>query len=158
MKINLNQCWLSPVSVRDWFGFQELFSNQQVRKMNGADKDTKASFEKYLSNDASFSIYVQGRMVGTISLFKTSLSSAVRSLNSRELTYALIPDQWGEGIMHEAVGYVCNHAAEQFGLDVILAGCFPENRRSSSVLQRHGFRTVFVRYGERVELIYMRCC
>ena len=155
MKICLNHCWLSRISERDWIGFHDLFSNHLVREMNGADTDIKASFERYLSNDASFSVFVQDRMVGTVSLFDTSLSKAVRSLSTRELTYALMPDQWGKGIMHEAVSYICNQYAKELGLDVIFAGSFLGNERSSSVLRNQGFRLVFIRYGEHEEKIFV---
>ena len=52
-------------------------------------------------------------------------------------------------------GIKAREIAKELGLDVIFAGSFLGNERSSSVLRNQGFRLVFIRYGEHEEKIFM---
>jgi ribosomal-protein-alanine N-acetyltransferase len=73
-------------------------------------------------------------MVGTCSLF--NLNAQCRRA---ELGYALGADAWGQGLMHEALTALLDHAFGKLGLNRIEADVDPRNRRSTRTLERLGF-------------------
>lgn len=61
-------------------------------------------------------------------------------LEEGELWYLLRPDQWGRGIVTEAVRQLVHHGFDALGLHRIWASCLPENPGSARVLEKLGFR------------------
>jgi [ribosomal protein S5]-alanine N-acetyltransferase len=61
------------------------------------------------------------------------------AINCMELGYALAEDQWGKGLMTEAVQAVIRHGFEDLGLDMISIYRNPRNFRSGSVIEKCGF-------------------
>ena len=57
-----------------------------------------------------------------------------------ELGYVLARDQWGRGLMHEALSALLAYAFEGYGLRRVEAEVNPDNRASVAVLERLGFR------------------
>jgi len=57
-----------------------------------------------------------------------------------ELGYWLLPEHWGKGIIHEALGRVLDHAFNTLGLHRVTAEVETENAASARVLLRRGFR------------------
>jgi RimJ/RimL family protein N-acetyltransferase len=55
-----------------------------------------------------------------------------------ELLYGLEPEFWGQGLATEASRCVLRYAFESLGLDCVVAGADPPNRRSLAVLDRLG--------------------
>ena len=60
-------------------------------------------------------------------------------INCMELGYALSEDQWGKGMMTEAVKAVIRHGFEELGLDMISIYRNPRNFRSGRVIDKCGF-------------------
>ncbi|MBL8001930.1 MAG: GNAT family N-acetyltransferase [Flavobacteriales bacterium] len=56
-----------------------------------------------------------------------------------ELGYWLLPEHWGKGIIHDALGHVLDHAFNTLGLHRVMAEVEPENIASARVLLKHGF-------------------
>lgn len=56
-----------------------------------------------------------------------------------EIGFILHPDQWGQGLAHEAVGAVVARAFEVHGLAAIVADVDPRNAASLRLLARLGF-------------------
>ena len=54
--------------------------------------------------------------------------------------YLLIPSQWGNGYMTEAVREMIRFAFEEMGIHRVAATCDAENIRSSKVMERCGMR------------------
>lgn len=58
---------------------------------------------------------------------------------ARMLGYWLKEEEWGKGIMTEAVEAVLQYGFKQLKLDLITANCYPFNKRSQHILERQGF-------------------
>jgi [ribosomal protein S5]-alanine N-acetyltransferase len=56
-----------------------------------------------------------------------------------EIGYELAPEQWGQGIMPEAVGAIVRFGFERMGLHSIEAQIEPNNQGSRRVLEKLGF-------------------
>jgi [ribosomal protein S5]-alanine N-acetyltransferase len=57
-----------------------------------------------------------------------------------EIGYDLAPEQWGQGIMPEAVGAMLRFGFERLGLHSVEAQIEPNNHGSRRVLEKIGFR------------------
>jgi putative acetyltransferase len=76
----------------------------------------------------------ENRVIGSIGLHRKDVETV------REIGYVMHPDYWGNGYMTEAVREVIRFAFENFGIDLIQIGHFPENTRSKSVIRKCGFQ------------------
>ncbi|TWV96234.1 GNAT family N-acetyltransferase [Chitinophaga pinensis] len=59
--------------------------------------------------------------------------------HSAEIGYWLGEAYWHKGIMTAAIGMVCRHAFEQYGISRIFAGVFAYNSYSARALEKNGF-------------------
>ncbi len=75
-----------------------------------------------------------GALVGTCSLF--NFNPACRRA---EIGYALARSVWGEGLMHEALEALVDHAFDALNLHRIEADIDPRNAASARSLERLGF-------------------
>lgn len=69
-----------------------------------------------------------------------------------EIGYLLHPDQWGKGIMKEAINVVVDYGFAVVGLHSIEALTDPKNIASCSVLERTGF----IKEGHLKESVYFK--
>ena len=146
--IHLTQSDLSPVVEDDRERFLLLFNDPEVIRWSRPPEDLVSLFERYLENPHSFAVRERGNLIGTVSLFETSLTRAISSLVCYELTYSLMQSYRRKGIMGEAVSYLCDSYADGLKTDVLFAGCFSGNTVSRRILCSQGFQPVFIRYHE----------
>jgi RimJ/RimL family protein N-acetyltransferase len=59
--------------------------------------------------------------------------------NEVELSYALIPDFWGQGLATEMAAAIVDIGFEQLGLKEIVSFTLPGNRASQRVMEKAGF-------------------
>ena len=92
----------------------------------------------FLSRDAVFGIVLRetGHVIGSIGLIDDPKRE---NPAARMLGYALGKDNWGRGIMTEAVRATLAYGFERLSLALISAYCYPETRRSQRVLDKCGF-------------------
>lgn len=76
----------------------------------------------------------ENRVIGSVGLHHKDVDSV------REIGYVMHPDHWGKGYMTEAVKAVIRFAFENYPIDIIQIGHFPENARSRSVIRKCGFQ------------------
>jgi len=74
------------------------------------------------------------RLVGTIGFHKID-----RPNYRAEIGYILHPDQWGKGIMNEAIKSVLDYGFKEMDLHSIEARIDPKNQRSAQILLKNGF-------------------
>ena len=58
----------------------------------------------------------------------------------REIGYVLAKDQWGRGLMPEAVQAVINYMFDEIDLDFLLCGYYHKNNQSKRVQEKCGFK------------------
>lgn len=73
-------------------------------------------------------------LIGTIGFYRLK-----KEHHRGEIGYLLDPDQWGRGLMHEAMGAALTCGFERFLFHSIEAVTDPRNLASRRVLERHGF-------------------
>lgn len=79
------------------------------------------------------------KVIGSIGLHDTAVSSADNAKNSLELGYALSSNYWGKGYMTEAATAVMHYAFSRLNVDVLWCGYFDYNTRSRRVCEKLGF-------------------
>ena len=161
MDISVETLHIERTSQNDHSSFCVLLSDPIVTEMNGRTADVEMLFKRYLNNLYSFSVFNENTFVGLCSLFPTSLSSAVKSINSLELVYSVLPEYWNNGIASFAVERMCKLGFDEIGLNCIFAGCFTDNTASARVLQKSGFKLIFHRelnssINNKTESIYLK--
>ncbi len=101
-----------------------------------------------------FTILIDGEACGIISLSNVSIEHACG-----ELGFWLGRDQWGRGVMTEAVRLMLRFAFDDLGLYRVYASAFAANEASRRVLEKNGLklegtlREAIVRYGERQDFL-----
>ena len=80
--------------------------------------------------DASddFIVEMDGRLIGKAGFWRLP-----------EIGYILHPDQWGKGIMNEAIKSVLDYGFKEMDLHSIEARIDPKNQRSAQILLKNGF-------------------
>jgi [ribosomal protein S5]-alanine N-acetyltransferase len=73
-------------------------------------------------------------LIGTIGLYKLQPEHQLA-----EVGFQLMPDQWGKGLMREALNAVVHFAFDQLGAHRVEAKTDPRNARTRTLLERCGF-------------------
>lgn len=76
-----------------------------------------------------------GKMIGTIGYWRI-----VKEHYRAEIGYLLHPDEWGKGIMKEALGKVIQYGFKQMQLHSIEANINPANLASAALLENCGYK------------------
>lgn len=81
-------------------------------------------------------------MIGSIGieLYHCALPKEYDFLLGRELGYVLAKDEWGKGLMSEAVSRVISYCFNDLDLDFLTCSHFARNVRSRRVIEKNGFR------------------
>jgi [ribosomal protein S5]-alanine N-acetyltransferase len=121
----------------------------------GARRFIRSAWNSWTRGRAyTFAILVDGEPCGIISLRNVSMEHACG-----ELGFWLGRDQWGRGIMTEAVRLMLRFAFEDLGLYRVYASTFAANDASRRVLEKNGLslegtlREAIVRYGARQDFL-----
>lgn len=97
-----------------------------------------ARVAQYRHAHSDFAITLDGQLIGHVGIYERIGADGGPAPATRELGYALHPDYWGRGYMHEALTLVLTALASQ-GVTTVWAGSFPDNHRSLAVLRHLGF-------------------
>ncbi|MDY3691133.1 MAG: GNAT family N-acetyltransferase [Dysosmobacter sp.] len=86
-----------------------------------------------------------GKVIGSVGFVGNHPAGEDPMVPDDEVGYALSPDQWGRGLMPEAVEAVLEYGFTQLGLRRIWCGHYAGNWRSSRVIGKCGFHYRFSR-------------
>jgi [ribosomal protein S5]-alanine N-acetyltransferase len=133
-----------------WRHHESLEESERVLTLFIEEKKTFALVEKET-----------GRVIGSLGLEQITcpLPSSFADLKGREIGYVLAKDQWGKGLMSEAVKAVIDYCFNTLHLDFLTVGHFKRNLRSQRVILKAGF-TLFgedvyaTSYGSKEENLY----
>jgi ribosomal-protein-alanine N-acetyltransferase len=91
----------------------------------------------FLNNSEVFGMVLKssGRLIGTVGFREDPKR---HNPVCRMLGYAMSESCWGRGLMPEAAEAVVRYGFSELGLDLISAYCYPDNLRSSHVLEKTG--------------------
>lgn len=81
----------------------------------------------------------QGFLIGSVDVDARS-SLVIGRDHASELGYWLAVPYWGNGVMSEAVKWLCEYAFRELELTRLTAHVFSFNLRSEKVLQKNGFQ------------------
>ncbi len=136
----------------DWGDLYEYASGTVVGPSAGWEphktpEESKALIQTLRDNPDCFAIVRQAenKVVGSIGLYDTSLSRAIRSQNAREIGFSLNPAYWGQGYATEAARAVLAHAFDTLALDTVFCAHFDFNLGSRRVCEKLGFVYTFER-------------
>lgn len=82
-----------------------------------------------------------GRVIGSLGLeVPETVPEEARPLLGREIGYVLRKEDWGRGLMPEAVRYVIDYCFQTLGYDWLTCAHFLWNRQSKRVIEKCGLR------------------
>ena len=146
-RLRTDRLVLRALEETDGEGFYEVFSDPEtMRYWSGTPVSDRAEAEALLRRE--FELLAGGdcqtwatalpdsdRLIGKITLF------GISEQNRRaEIGYILRRDQWGRGLMSEALAEILDYAFDEVGLHRIEADTDPANRPSLALLEKFGFR------------------
>ncbi len=104
-------------------------------------EESQAILNMFIDGRKTFAIELRetGQVVGSLGLEEMDPDPAPHLLG-REIGYVLAKDQWGRGLMTEAVSAVIEYCFTVLQLDHLTCGHFLRNHRSERVIQKCGFR------------------
>ena len=141
---------LRPFKDVDLDDFYAYASVEGVGEMAGwhyhESKEKSATIlKKFIDEDKTFAICLKnsGRVVGSLGVeFYTAEDKLTEfdGYKGREIGYVLAKDQWGRGLMPEAVQAVINYMFDEIDLDFLLCGYYYKNNQSKRVQEKCGFK------------------
>jgi RimJ/RimL family protein N-acetyltransferase len=146
-RLRTDRLVLRALEETDGEAFYEVFSDPEtMRYWSGTPVGDQAEAQALLRREFALldggdcqtwavALPDSDRLIGKISLF------GISGQNRRaEIGYILRRDQWGRGLMSEALAVVLDHAFDEVGLHRIEADTDPANRPSLALLEKFGFR------------------
>ena len=121
--------------------------------------ESRTILEKFISGKKTFALELSGRVVGSLGVEKYNEARfpAFDSKRCRSLGFILAKDQWGKGLMTEAVNEAVRWLFEQIGLDAIFCSHYLKNKRSARVQKKCGFEHLIYSYHKNAFGDYVEC-
>ena len=131
----------------DFFGYASV---EGVGEMAGwphhENKDkSKEILTRFIDEDKTFALVLKetGRVVGSLGVEFYGAEDKLTEFDGykgREIGYVLAKEQWGKGLMAEAVSAVINHLFDEIDLDFLTCGYYDFNNQSKRVQEKCGFK------------------
>ena len=134
--------------------FISLQENEKVTRGTGRSLPASELFDYYIDREYSYIVLYEGKKAGFAAFYRNSMTDSFEHLKIAEVTYALMPEQWGRGIGTEAMDLLLKEAGKA-GFDCVLAGAFTDNPASGCILRKKGIRIFSRFYGDREEEIFL---
>lgn len=111
-----------------WKYHQSVDESREIVRMFVKDRNVFAITDKE-----------SGRIIGSLGLHQPESMEEYEQLYGLEIGYVLSPDNWGKGIMTEAVRAVINWIFGNTDVGILYCGHFTFNDRSRRVIEKCGF-------------------
>lgn len=115
-------------------------------KAHTSPQVTEEILQHFLEEKTCFAVVLkeEGRVVGSLGLHNSwaNEEEEYQHLRLKEMGYVLAKDQWGRGLMPEAVGAVLRFCFGQLELDAVTVSHFTFNHQSRRVIEKCGFTLV----------------
>ena len=141
---------LRPFKWDDLDDFFAYASVEGVGEMAGwphhENKDkSKEILTLFIDEDKTFALCLKenGRVVGSLGVEFYGAEDKLTEFDGykgREIGYVLAKDQWGKGLMAEAVKAVINYLFDEKDLDFLTCGYYDFNNQSRRVQEKCGFK------------------
>lgn len=141
---------LRPFKWDDLDDFFTYASVEGVGEMAGwphhENKDkSKEILTRFIDEDKTFAVCLRdsGRVVGSLGIEFYGAEDKLTEFDGykgREIGYVLAKDQWGKGLMAEAVKAVINYLFDEKDLDFLTCGYYDFNNQSRRVQEKCGFK------------------
>lgn len=141
---------LRPFKWDDLDDFFTYASVEGVGEMAGwrhhENKDkSKEILTRFIDEDKTFALCLKenGRVVGSLGVELYGAEDKLTEFDGykgREIGYVLARDQWGKGLMAEAVKAVINYLFDEKDLDFLTCGYYDFNNQSRRVQEKFGFK------------------
>ena len=138
---------LRPFALSDLEDFYEYASVDGVGQMAGwlphESRDISLGIlNQFMEEKKTFALELDGKVIGSLGIeqYKESDVPEFDPLACREIGYVLAKDDWGRGLMAEAVRELLRWLFEDVGLDLIFCSHFLHNKQSARVQEKCGFR------------------
>ena len=141
---------LRPFKWEDLDDFFAYASVEGVGEMAGwphhENKDkSKEILTLFIDEDKTIALCLKenGRVVGSLGIEFYGAEDKLTEFDGykgREIGYVLAKDQWGKGLMAEAVKAVINYLFDEKDLDFLTCGYYDFNNQSRRVQEKCGFK------------------
>ncbi len=143
---------LRPLRAEDLEDFYAYCSVPGVGELAGwphhkSLEESKEVLDMMIAEGISLGLELKstGHLIGTVCIDELESSPEIENCRGLIMGYDLSMDDWGQGLMPEAVRAVCGYVFDILGYDYISAGIKPENTRSIRVAEKCGLRFFRIR-------------
>ena len=152
IRLETERLILRPMEPRDLTDLHEIASDPEIADMGGGaccktEAETKMLLEKLIQNNETLGLELKstGKLVGTFSVQARPWETYPFdfSLRGREFGFDLNRNDWGQGLMPEAVRAMTDYCLNSLGYDFVTCDHFLRNDRSSHAIQKCGFSYLF---------------
>ncbi len=102
-------------------------------------KETKEILDTFVKDRRVFAITVDGKVIGSVSLRRTTKQELFPDLKFEELGYVISKEYWGKNIAVVATSLILGFAFDNLKLDAVIATHFVDNKQSQRVLEKCKF-------------------
>jgi [ribosomal protein S5]-alanine N-acetyltransferase len=156
---------LRPIAEDDWPAVHAWARQERVCRYQAWGPNTPAQTRKFVRDAATaWTCVPRTRLIYAITLRRSVVGNCQLDLRDRdqgEISYALHPDYWGQGVATAAARRLVQIGFDDHDLHRIFATCDPRNIASAAVLQRLGMQyegrmreTMLIRDGWRDSDLY----
>lgn len=108
-------------------------------------EETQEILDMFIKEDKTFAVVSKkkNKAIGSLSVEKYGLEDKLTEFNGyygREIGYVLSKDDWGKGMMTEAVKAVIDYLFNDLNLDFLVCGYYDCNNQSKRVQEKCGFK------------------
>lgn len=128
--LDILNCFSNPDVLR-FYGQNPLANQNQVKQII---RNFSKNYEEKRGIKWGIAVKGEGGIIGTIGFQEWSIEH-----KRADISYALIPEQWGKGYAIEAVKKVISYGFQELNLTRIGAMVFTENESSIKLLEKLGF-------------------
>lgn len=155
---------INKISMKDLQAYEKLISMPKVAQGAGFNliNNQKMRVEvakRQITNDNTFGIRVENRLVGAILLYEQVAQNGFPDEANLEVSYFLDPSFWNQGLMTEAMGRLISAFRKTGNVKTVNAEVFVENVASRALLEKVGFKQISAVVDplvDRKKLIYKR--
>jgi ribosomal-protein-alanine N-acetyltransferase len=108
-------------------------------KTKQATKEQMSWFERIFAEGSGFWWALEHKAKPGVLIGACGVNSWSHTHNKAEMGYWLLPEYWGQGVMHECVPTIIDHLFAKTRLHRIEANVEAENESSKKLLLRNGF-------------------
>ncbi len=152
LMVETSRLILRPMKDADLPELHRILSNPEIAKFDGWQvseslEETQRRLKQAMESREELAVVLKetGKLIGTFALQARDWAEYPidRSFRGREFGFDLNQNDWGRGLMPEAVAAMTEYCFQTLGYDFVTCGYFVGNERSARLIEKCGFAFLY---------------